>query len=337
MDTPNPSVPPTIDDVREAAFRLDGIAVKTPLLESPLLNRKLGGRILVKAEMLQRTGSFKFRGAYNRLSRIGAEERAARNPGGVIAYSSGNHAQGVAAAAAMLDIPATIVMPADAPRIKIGNTRALGAEVIFYDRRTGNREALAESLACERRAALIRPYDDPYIIAGQGTAGLEIVEQARHAGATLDAVLAPCGGGGLIAGCALALKTESPAAKIYSVEPRGYDDTARSLAAGERLAVTPGVTSFCDALLSPMPGELTFAINSRLLAGGLAVSDTEVAAAMAEAFESFKVVVEPGGAVALAACLSGAFDCRGKTIAVVCSGGNVDAGTFTTALQGQPG
>lgn len=326
---------PTIGGIREAAARLAGKAVPTPLLESPLLNRALGGRILVKAETLQRTGSFKFRGAYNCLSRIEDEAPAGNKGGGVVTYSSGNHAQGVAAAAALLGLPAAIIMPTDAPRIKIDNTRALGAEVIFYDRWTENREALAEKLASERGATLVQPYDDPYIITGQGTAGLELAGQAAEMGARLDALLAPCGGGGLIAGCALALEAESPATEIYSVEPQGFDDTARSLAAGKRLAVEPGGHSFCDALLAPMPGELTFAINSRLLAGGLAVDDRAVARAMNVAFESFKLVVEPGGAVALAACLSGAFDCRGKTVAVICSGGNIDAATFATALQGQ--
>jgi len=242
--------------------------------------------------------------------------------------------QGVAAAAALFGIPALIVMPGDAPATKIAGTRAYGAEIVFYDRARENRDELADRLAAERGATLIRPYDDPYIIAGQGTVGLELAAQAREMDAPLDALLVPCGGGGLVAGCALALAEESPATAIYSVEPEAFDDTARSLAAGKRLRVAAGARSFCDALQPPTPGALTFAINKRLLAGGLAVGDDMVARAMAAAFTHFKLVAEPGGAVALAACLSGVFDCRGKTVAVVCSGGNVDADVFRAALAG---
>jgi len=321
---------PTFSDIEDAAGRLAGLGVKTPLVESPRLNERLGGRVLIKAEMLQRTGSFKFRGAYNRLSRI--EGRARRL--GVVAYSSGNHAQGVAAAAALLDIPALIVIPADAPHGKIAATRAYGAEVVLYDRLTGNREALGKDLAEERGATLVSPYDDPFVVAGQGTVGMELAAQARRLDAHLDAVLVPCGGGGLIAGCALALAGESPGSGVYAVEPEGFDDTARSLEAGRRLANKENAGSFCDALLAPLPGEMTFAVNSRLLAGGLVVSDDAAAAAMVAAFAHFKLVAEPGGAVALAAVLSGAFDCRGKTVCVVCSGGNVDAEVFRKVLRG---
>jgi threonine dehydratase len=319
---------PTVKDVEAAAVRLKGKAVLTPLLESPLLNARLGGRLLVKAEMLQRTGSFKFRGAFNRISLIPEADRAR----GVIAFSSGNHAQGVAAAAKAFGIAATIIMPSDAPAVKVRNTRALGAEVIFYDRWTENREAIGARLAEESGATLVRPYDDPGIIAGQGTIGLEIAAQAEAAGARLDACVVCCGGGGLVAGTALALADRSPGTPVFAAEPVGFDDTARSLAAGERLANAPGATSFCDAIVTPMPGEVTFRINARLLAGGVAVSDAEVADAMRTAFDALRVVVEPGGAVALAAALSGKVPVAGRTVAVVCSGGNVDPDMFVRVL-----
>lgn len=319
---------PTVKDVEAAAVRLKGKAVLTPLLESPLLNARLGGRLLVKAEMLQRTGSFKFRGAFNRISLIPEADRAR----GVIAFSSGNHAQGVAAAAKAFGIAATIIMPSDAPAVKVRNTRALGAEVIFYDRWTENREAIGARLAEESGATLVRPYDDPGIIAGQGTIGLEIAAQAEAAGARLDACVVCCGGGGLVAGTALALADRSPGTPVFAAEPVGFDDTARSLAAGERLANAPGATSFCDAIVTPMPGEVTFRINARLLAGGVAVSDAEVADAMRTAFDALRVVVEPGGAVALAAVLSGKVPVAGRTVAVVCSGGNVDPDVFVRVL-----
>lgn len=319
---------PTVKDVEAAAVRLKGKAVLTPLLESPLLNARLGGRLLVKAEMLQRTGSFKFRGAFNRISLIPEADRAR----GVIAFSSGNHAQGVAAAAKAFGIAATIIMPSDAPAVKVRNTKALGGEVIFYDRWTENREAIGAKLAAETGATLVRPYDDPGIIAGQGTIGLEIADQARAAGATLDACVVCCGGGGLVAGTALALTDRSPGTRIFAAEPAGFDDTARSLAAGERLANAPGAQSFCDAIVTPIPGEVTFRINSRLLAGGVAVTDAEVADAMRTAFDALRVVVEPGGAVALAAALSGKVPVEGRTVAVVCSGGNVDPDVFVKVL-----
>ena len=319
---------PTYDDVVAAAEKIAGHAVITPLLESTLLNEKLGGRLLVKAECLQRSGAFKFRGAYNRISRFGDEQRKA----GVVAFSSGNHAQGVAMVARMLNVPAVIVMPTDAPEIKLANTRAYGAEVVMYDRETESREEIGERLAAERKATLVPSYDDPFIIAGQGTVGLEIAAQAREMDAKLDAVIVPCGGGGLISGCALALFEECPKAKLFAAEPEGFDDTARSLAAGERLCNDPGGKTFCDALVLPTPGALTFSINRRLLAGGFALGDAETAGAMKVAFQYLKLVVEPGGAVALAAALTGAYDCRGKTVSVVCSGGNVDPGVFAAAL-----
>jgi len=326
--TSDKSALPTFAEVAAAALRLKGQAVVTPLLESPALNAEVGGRVLLKIETVQRTGSFKFRGAFNRISQIPRAERRT----GVVAYSSGNHAQGVAAAAAILNVPATIVMPADAPAIKVDNTRAYGAEVVFYDRHGESREAIAEDIAAAKGATIVRPYDDPAIIAGQGTCGLEIAEQAANAAVALDALLVCCGGGGLVAGCALALAERSPATQIFCVEPEGFDDTGRSLAAGRRLANAPGAESFCDALLAPTPGELTFAINRRLLAGGLAVSDDEVARAMSYAFRTLKLVVEPGGAVALAAVLSGRYDARDKAVAVTLSGGNVDREPFCAIL-----
>ena len=234
--------------------------------------------------------------------------------------------------ARMLDVPAVIVMPTDAPEIKLANTRAYGAEVVMYDRETESREEIGERLAAERKATLVPSYDDPFIIAGQGTVGLEIAAQAREMDAKLDAVIVPCGGGGLISGCALALFEECPKAKLFAAEPEGFDDTARSLAAGERLCNDPGGKTFCDALVLPTPGALTFSINRRLLAGGFALGDAETAGAMKAAFQYLKLVVEPGGAVALAAALTGAYDCRGKTVSVVCSGGNVDPGVFAAAL-----
>ena len=319
---------PGFDDVAAAARRLEGHAVLTPLLESPAINARLGGRLLLKAEPLQRTGSFKFRGAFNALSQLAPQQRRA----GVVAYSSGNHAQGVAAAAESLGIRATIVMPADAPAIKIANTRSWGAEVVLYDRLGEDREAIARGIAIERGAAIVPPFDDARVIAGQGTAGLEIAHQAKALGLRLDAVVIPCGGGGLTAGCALALRTLCPGISLHTAEPLGFDDTRRSLLAGERVANEPGASSICDALQVPMPGKLTFAINRRHVASGFAVTDEEVLDAMATAFAELKLVIEPGGAAALAAALSGKLDAGGRAVAVVASGGNVDAATFARAL-----
>lgn len=323
---------PTFADVEAAAVRLAGQAVVTPLLSNPGLDARFGGRVVIKPENLQRTGSFKFRGAYNKISQLPASARTS----GVVAYSSGNHAQGVAAAAALMGIPATIVMPADAPAIKIENTRGYGAEVITYDRYREEREQVTAAIVERTGATLVRPYDDPDIIAGQGTCGLEIAQQAEKLGLALDIMLVCCGGGGLASGTALALSGRSPGTAIYSVEPAGFDDTARSLAAGERLQNEPGALSFCDALLAPTPGALTFPLNQRLLAGGLSVSDAEVTRAMAWAFRHLKLVVEPGGAVALAALLAEKLDFKGKTVGVLLSGGNVDPATFAQAITAAP-
>lgn len=320
---------PDFEDVEAAAARLKGQAVVTPLLEYPELNERLGARLLIKPENLQRSGSFKFRGAYNRVSAIPEDMRAR----GVIAFSSGNHAQGVAAAAKIHGIPATIVMPSDAPRIKIGNTQAYGAKVVTYDRFTEDREAIAAAISAETSATLIKPYDDTLIIAGQGTCGLEIAQQARAAGADLDAVLICCGGGGLSSGSALAIKTLSPRTEVYAVEPETFDDTRRSLQSGTRVGNDPAARSICDALLAMMPGKMTFEMNQRLLAGALAVSDEEVLHAMAFAFRALKLVVEPGGAVCLAAVLSGKIPVAGRSLAITLSGGNVDPERVMEALE----
>jgi threonine dehydratase len=325
--------PPGIAEIEAAARRIADEAVVTPLIESPVINERVGGRLLIKAEVLQKTGSFKFRGAYNHLRRL---DEAARRAG-VVAYSSGNHAQGVAAAAHLLGVPALIVMPRDAPAVKTASTRAWGAEIVLHDRYREKREVVAGAIASERGAAVVPPYDHPDIIAGQGTVGLELAAQAAAMDARPDAVLVPVGGGGLISGCALALAERCPDANVYAVEPAGFDDTRRSLAAGARQRNRGQARSFCDALLAPTPGDLTFTINRRHLAGGLVVNDDEVARAMAAAFTHLKLVLEPGGAVALAAALEGRIDCRGKTVVVVCSGGNVDPETFAGALrQGAP-
>ena len=321
---------PDYADIRDAARRLEGHAVRTPLLASTPLDTLTGGRILLKLETLQHTGSFKFRGAWNRLVQLSSAERAA----GVVAFSSGNHAQGVAEAARRLGIRATIVMPADAPRTKMQNTRNLGAEIVEYDRVHESREQIAAQLAAERGATLVPSYDDPDVIAGQGTVGLEIAEQAAALGLTLDDVVVCCSGGGLTAGIAIAIGERVPSANVWTAEPEAHDDHRRSLAAGRRQRNEPGAPqSFCDALLAPIPGELTFAINQPRLRGGLAVSDDEVRQAIAYAARTLKLVVEPGGAVALASVLSGKLDANGRTVAVTLSGGNIDDALLAEILS----
>lgn len=317
-------------EIRQAAVRIEGVAVRTPLLASAALDARVGARVFIKAENLQHAGSFKFRGAYNRLSQLAGAERRS----GVVAWSSGNHAQGVALAARLLGMPAVIVMPADAPAVKIASTRALGADIRFYDRYTESREAIGERLTAERGATLVPSFDDPHIIAGQGSCGLEIAEQARARGVALDALLVCCGGGGLVAGISAALHVESPATRVYSVEPANFDDHARSLVSGRRETNPADARSICDALLAPQPGEMTFAVNRQTLAGGLSVTDDEVKAAMRFAFAELKLVVEPGGAVALAALLAGRIDVAGTTVGIVISGGNVDPGLFAAIIEG---
>src|SRR5882672_322650 len=318
------TLPVSSVDIDAAARVLAPFAVRTPLLSSPALDERAGTRVFLKPEMLQRTGSFKFRGAFNKLSSI---PQAARG-GGVVAFSSGNHAQGVAAAAKLLNMQATIVMPADAPLSKRERTKAYGAEVVLYDRDREDREAIARDIAGRRGATLVRPYDDPFVIAGQGTAGREIAEDMAALGLTPDIVVAPASGGGLIAGVATAIKARFPLATLIVAEPEGYDDHGLSLRAGHREAHHAADRTICDALMAAIPGEMTFSINSRLLANGVTASDEEVGAAVAYAYRELKLVVEPGGAVGLAALLAGRIDARGKNVVIVLSGGNVDADLF---------
>jgi threonine dehydratase len=313
-------IAPTAADIRAARQRITPRIVRTPMLRNAALDRLTGGAILIKPEVLQRTGSFKLRGATNALRRLPPDQLRR----GVVAYSSGNHAQAIACAAHALGAPATIVMPSDAPAIKRAHTQAWGATIIAYDRATEDRGAIAARIVAETGAALIPPFEHPDVIAGQGTLALELAEDAAAAGLTMDSMLVCCGGGGLIAGCALAMADVSPATKLYAVEPEGWDDTARSLRAGERLANDMRGDTLCDALLTPTPGELTFSINRRLLTAGLVVSIPEIRAAMRFALEHLKLVVEPGGAVALAAALAGKFDTTQQTIGIVLSGGNID-------------
>jgi threonine dehydratase len=319
---------PTHDDVVAAAARLAGRVTRTPLLRSPQLDAITGGTILLKPEPLQRTGSFKFRGATNAVLRLTPEQRAA----GVVTHSSGNHGQALACAAAQAGVHATIFMPADAPAIKVDSTRAWGAEIIPFDRATADRDALARDHASLTGATLIPPFDHPDVIAGQGSVALEMAEDAKALGLAMESLLVCTGGGGLVAGCALALEGVSHRTLVHSVEPADSDDTARSLLAGERLANAAGGSTLCDALLSKMPGALTFAVNQPRLGAGLAVTDEEVLDAVAFAFLRLKLVVEPGGAVCLAALLSGRFDARGKVVGCVISGGNIDPAAFSRAL-----
>lgn len=317
-----------IADIEAAARRLEGHARRTPLLSSPFLDEIAGRRVWVKAECLQHTGSFKFRGAWSALSALDRETRKS----GVIAYSSGNHAQGVAMAARLHEVPVVIVMPSDAPRIKIDNTRALGAEVVLYDRGTEDRDAIGAKLAAERGLTLIKPYDDPMVIAGQGTTGLEIAEQAANRGITEADVLVCCGGGGLTSGIALALASRATGLRARPVEPAGFDDVTRSLATGsiQRNASLTG--SLCDAIITPAPGELTFPIMKRLCKPGIVVTDDEALRAVGLAWARLKIVLEPGGAVALAAALFHAEQITTPDVICVASGGNVDPAIFARAM-----
>jgi threonine dehydratase len=319
---------PTFVDVQAAARRLEGVVLRTPLLENERVNRMLGGRLFLKAECLQRTGSFKLRGAYNFLSCMNEAGRAK----GVVGWSSGNHAQGLAEAARLMGVKATIVMPDDAPVLKVANTRASGAEVVLYDRVRESREEIGQGIARKIGATIVPPYDHPWILTGQGTAGIEIAEQAKALGITLDAVAAPCSGGGLATGVALGVKGLSPSTTVHAGEPAGFDDLARSLATGTKQKNAKLSGSICDALLAPTPGDVTFPLAQKVLGPGLVVSDEEVLDAMELAFREFKLVVEPGGAVALAAALTGKLPVKGRAVAVVCSGGNVDHETFKRAL-----
>ncbi len=320
---------PTFSDVKEAQAAIRPYAVRTPLLESPLINDRVNGRLLVKAESLQTTGSFKLRGALNRIRRFTDEEKKR----GLVAYSSGNHAQAVAYAASVFGTTAVIVMPKDAPKTKVAKTKAYGGEVVFYDRYTEDRVAVGQKISEARGLVLVPPYDDPHVIAGQGTLGLEVAEQAVEMKATIDAFLVCCSGGGLTSGCAIALSSLSGSTEIYAVEPEDFDDTRRSLEAGVQVSNDPAASSICDAILVDKPGQLTFPILQKLLTGVLTVSDQEAMSAVAVAQEELKITVEPGGAVALAAALSRKIDLEGKTVVAVCTGGNVDTDTFVQALR----
>lgn len=310
-------------DIAAAAARIAGHAVRTPLLRSDALDAICGGRVWLKPENLQRTGSFKFRGAYNRLAALGVAERAA----GVVAFSSGNHAQGVALAARLLGVAATIVMPADAPPVKIDATRGYGATVVLYDRYTGDRAAIAAELAETRGSIVVPSFDDPYIVAGQGTAGLEIAQDLAAMGETAEVALVCCGGGGLASGIAL-----GSGLPVVTVEPEGYDDVARSLAGGRIVAVdNPGPT-LCDALQTLVTCDLTFDLLRAAGTRGVAVSEAAAMRAVGFAFRDLKLVLEPGGAVALAAALEGVVDLRGRSAVVILSGGNVSAEVFARCL-----
>jgi len=315
---------PTAADVDAAAQKLASVAIRTPLVNSPVLDARLGARVFLKAETLQRTGSFKFRGAYNKISSIPQNKKA----NGVVAYSSGNHAQGVAHAAALCNMPAVIVMPSNAPKAKRERTAALGAEVVLYDRDTEDRAAIARDIAQTRGAVLVPPFDDPFVIAGQGTAGREICEDLEKFGLKPDVAVVGASGGGLIAGIALAMKARVPGVKFYSAEPEGFDDTMRSFKSGQR-EVNPRMSgTICDALMTSTPGVITWEINRRLVGEGVSASDEEVGRAVAFAFRELKLVVEPGGAIGLAALLAGKLDVKGKVVVAVLSGGNVDAELF---------
>lgn len=320
--------PVTADGVRRAAACIRGQAIRTPIIENEFLNDIAGGRVLVKAEVLQHCGSFKFRGAFNRLSQLTAEERKR----GVVAWSSGNHAQGIARAAKYFDTPATIVMPADAPALKAEKVRAFGAEIVPYDRYSEDREEIGRRIQKERGMALAPSYDHPDIIEGQGTLALETVEDAIAGGSELDAFIICCGGGGLTSGCATILEDVSPETAVWIAEPEGFEETWDSIKKGERLKADVTRRTICDAIATPSPGRLTFPIMQRLVRGGVSITEAEVGQAMVFAFKYLKLVVEPGGAVALAAILSGKFDAAGKTTAITLSGGNVDPGLFAAIL-----
>ncbi|MEC3861411.1 threonine/serine dehydratase [Mesobacterium sp. TK19101] len=318
-----------IDMIHAAADRLKGHVRRTPLLSSPFLDDIAGRRVFVKPECLQHTGSFKFRGGWSAVSALDPEVRKS----GVIAFSSGNHAQGVALAAQLHSVPAVIIMPSDAPAMKIDNTRALGAEVVLYDRATEDRDEIGDRISSDRGLTLIKPFDEPQVVAGQGTCGLEIAEQAAELGITEAEVLVCCGGGGLTSGIALALEAHAPAMTVRPVEPEGFDDVKRSLQAGsiQRNAALSG--NICDAIVTPAPGHLTFPIMQRLCGAGLSVTEDEALRAMAHAFARLKLVAEPGGAVALAAALFRAKELTGDTVIATISGGNVDAPMYARALD----
>ncbi|WP_120495457.1 threonine/serine dehydratase [Kiloniella sp. EL199] len=325
----SPMAPPTYEDICKARENLYEKAIYTPLLENAELNRITGGRIFLKAEVLQHTGSFKFRGAFSFISTLSSQQKEQ----GLLTFSSGNHAQGVAYASKLLNAKATIIMPSDAPEIKIENTRSHGAKVILYDRFNEDREAIGADIINSTDALLIPPYDHPLIIAGQGTCGTEIIEQLSDKDISLDAVVSCFGGGGLTSGIALAFKEKSRNTKIYSAEPFGFDDMAKSLKTGKRVSNDPSARSICDAVLTPTPGKITFSLCSELMEQGLVVTDEEVKTAVKFAFKTLKLIVEPGGAVALAAVLHNKLPTKKRVIALILSGGNVDPSTFKMCLE----
>ena len=322
----------SLTDIEHALERLSGAALRTPLLRCAELSERAGASVLIKPENLQHIGAFKFRGAYNRLAQLDRDEQRA----GVVAFSSGNHAQGVACAAKLLGIPATIVMPTDAPRIKLENTRRLGAEVRLYERQGESREQIASAIAAERGAVLVPSYDDPDIIAGQGTCGYELVEQAAALGMRPAALLVPCGGGGLLAGVSTAVRALLPETAIYGVEPENFDDHARSWKSGVRESVPGTHSTLCDSLMTPTPGALTWSINRTTVSNFLVVTEDEVRHAVSFAFRFMKLVVEPGGAVALAALLSKKLNLDGQELALILSGGNIDPLVLDNCLSEYP-
>jgi threonine dehydratase len=323
---------PTFEDILAARERLAPWAVRTPLIEHPTLNAATDARVLLKAETLQRVGAFKFRGAYNRIAQVDP----AMFPGGVVACSSGNHAQGVAAAATICGLKSLIVMPEDAPRLKLARTKAFGGQVMTYDRVKEDRDAVARAVCAEREAAYVHPFDDPAVIAGQGTVGLEIMEQASMMGLVPEAVLVPCSGGGLASGIAIAVKRICLATEIYMVEPTGFEDFGRSLRSGKREKNEQLAGSICDALLVPTPGEITFEIAKQTVTAGLAVTDEEVRLGLRFAFDELKLVTEPGGAAALAALLAGKLPVAGRTVACVLSGANIDPTLYAEIITSRP-
>lgn len=318
--------PVSRDDMRAAASKLDGVVIRTPLLENPDVNAMLAGRLLLKAENLQRTGAFKIRGAYHRMLGLTAEERAR----GAVTYSSGNHALGLARAARILGSSAVIVMPSDAPEAKMAAVRDMGAEIVAYNRDTQSSADVVARVIAETGRIEVPPSAHPQVLAGAGTAALEMLEDA---GDTLDAVLVPCGGGGLTASTAALMAEASPGTQVFAAEPELFDDTCRSLEAGHRVANPKGRRTICDAIMTPTPGELTFSINRRLLAGGVTATDSDVREAMRFAYEHFRIVTEPGAVVGLAAVLNGQVPIKGRTVATVITGGNIDSARFAALLE----
>ena len=318
--------PVSVRDIRKAATALEGVVTRTPLLENPDVNAALGGRLLLKAENMQRTGAFKIRGAYHRLLNMTEEERAR----GAVSYSSGNHALGLAQAAAIMGTSALIVMPSDAPKAKQAAVRAMGAEIVTYDRDIEDSADVVAKVIADTGRIEVPPSAHPQILAGAGTAALEILEDA---GGPIDAVLVPCGGGGLTAATAVVMAEASPATKVYAAEPTLFDDTRRSLAEGKRISNPKGRRTICDAIMTPIPGEMTFAINHDLLAGGVAVTDIQVRDAMRFAFAHFKIVTEPGAVVGLAAILNGQVSIKCRTVATVVTGGNIDPMRFAQLIE----